>query len=359
MGLFDFLFGSSQQEEERERLNEINSLKQSDMKESTNTSLQNTADKEKAYLIVFTSRCRPCRLFVNEIKESGLNNYTVVDVDDDEDDLQAEFGVPNLPTTCLINEQGSIIKKWTGYDEKDPGQTKFVEYIKNSSYNIRPYSEAPKGLSPKSNKQNSTESRLNIEEQRSLGFQTFEQFSKATNRNVFTSSHLLFLQQFLGNVLFFFKHASDKSEYPTYMWNENGLYLGDESKVAYAIPFLWIMGMAKNDKSKFEIFMTHINDIYHIETEHISVEDLVQGIKKNGFYNFNPDFNLEKNRIILSKFYCDSACMLRFIYDFGDKINTVDLLPSMNNRVHIFDNYLLDEFVNDMVGSWRNGTILK
>lgn len=54
-----------------------------------------------------------------------------------------------VPTTYLLDEDGYVIKKWDGYDDEDPGQSKFVNYIKNSQYNIEPYSKARSGLYPK------------------------------------------------------------------------------------------------------------------------------------------------------------------------------------------------------------------
>ena len=38
-----------------------------------------------------------------------------------------------------MTKTGEVIKKWVGYDDEDPGQTKFVTYIKTCPYNIVEY----------------------------------------------------------------------------------------------------------------------------------------------------------------------------------------------------------------------------
>jgi thiol-disulfide isomerase/thioredoxin len=109
--------------------------------------------KEKAYLVIFSaSWCGPSKLFIKEINEAGINNYSYIDVEE-ESELAEKFKVRAVPLTYLLDEQGYIIETWLGYEDKDPGQKGFVNFIKNSPYDIRPYSEAPKGLYPKGKKQ--------------------------------------------------------------------------------------------------------------------------------------------------------------------------------------------------------------
>ena len=83
--------------------------------------------------------------------------------------------------------------------------------------------------------------------------QVWEQFGKATNRRVITTGHLLFLQQLVGDAFFAYKHASDTSKYPSYMWADKQLFLGENSKVAYTVPFLWIRTMAKTNSASHAI----------------------------------------------------------------------------------------------------------
>ena len=116
MGLFDFLF------------------------KKTNHS---SKSKENAYLAVFSADwCGPSKKFLNEIKNAGITNISIIDTDKEED-LTNKFQILSIPTTILFDENLHEIKKWIGYDDKDPGQTKFVNYIKKSEYNILPFSAYP------------------------------------------------------------------------------------------------------------------------------------------------------------------------------------------------------------------------
>ena len=97
--------------------------------------------KEDAFLLLFsTSWCGPSKLFIKEIREAGIDYYTLIDCDKNED-LPSKYSVRNIPTTILINKKGEVIKRWVGYEDEDPGQTAFVNYIKNCGYNILPYNE--------------------------------------------------------------------------------------------------------------------------------------------------------------------------------------------------------------------------
>lgn len=96
--------------------------------------------KGNAYLVIFsTCWCGPSKRFIKEIEEAGITNFTVIDVEKEEA-LSSRFGISSVPTVILLDEHDNIIKKWLGYDDEDPGQSKFVNYIKNSPYIIQPYS---------------------------------------------------------------------------------------------------------------------------------------------------------------------------------------------------------------------------
>lgn len=94
-----------------------------------------------AYLLIFSaSWCGPSKRFIKEIEEAGINNYTYIDVDQDwAEQLVERYGVRNIPLTVLIQTNGELIKKWVGYDDEDPGQSKFVTYIRSCNYNIIPF----------------------------------------------------------------------------------------------------------------------------------------------------------------------------------------------------------------------------
>lgn len=93
----------------------------------------------KAYLAVFSANwCGPSKLFLKDINAAGIRNYTLVDVDKNER-LASKYAIRSIPTVILFNEKGNIIKKWIGYDDEDPGQSKFVDFIKNGPYKVYPY----------------------------------------------------------------------------------------------------------------------------------------------------------------------------------------------------------------------------
>ena len=96
---------------------------------------------EEAFLLVFSAEwCGPSKRFKKEIESAGITCYTLIDVDLDENqDLSEKFSVRSIPMTFLINKKGEVINKWSGYDDEDPGQTKFVEYINSCPFSIIPF----------------------------------------------------------------------------------------------------------------------------------------------------------------------------------------------------------------------------
>ena len=107
----------------------------------TNVSRSSSTSSNDAYLLLFSaSWCGPSKRFVKEINEAGINSYTYIDVEQDgTEDLQEKYSVRSIPMTFLVKTNGDIINKWEGYDDEDPGQTKFVNYIRTCGYNIIPY----------------------------------------------------------------------------------------------------------------------------------------------------------------------------------------------------------------------------
>lgn len=106
-------------------------------KQQKNGETTPTSSAEQAYLLVFSaSWCEPSKKFIKEIDEACID-YTYIDVDQDwTEDLVAKYNVRKVPLTILVKTSGEVINKWVGYNEKDPGQTKFVSYIKNCNYSI-------------------------------------------------------------------------------------------------------------------------------------------------------------------------------------------------------------------------------
>ena len=122
--------------------------------------------KRRAYLVVFGENCiqSECKLkkiqeevsvyrpiisqkfqcpvnnFLKEIHDAGIVNYTLIEVEKEER-LAYKYNIQSVPTTILIDKKGEVLHEWHGYDDDDLGQLKFVNFIKNSSYSIRPFSE--------------------------------------------------------------------------------------------------------------------------------------------------------------------------------------------------------------------------
>ena len=96
-------------------------------------------ENTNAYLVIFSADwCGPSKRFVSAIQAAGIHNYTKVDVDNN-DELALKYGVRSIPTTILLNENGHEIKRWVGYDDEDPRQSKFVDFIKSAPFKILPY----------------------------------------------------------------------------------------------------------------------------------------------------------------------------------------------------------------------------
>jgi hypothetical protein len=103
-----------------------------------------------------------------------------------------------------------------------------------------------------------------------------------------------------------------------------------------------------------------LNNEYRIFVERYDVEDMLNSIKRNGFYQFQPNFDINANKVLLSKFCKDSACLLRFINFFGDNVDMRDMLPSQTNRVYIASaSPAVNEVINEMVNAFRRGNLAK
>lgn len=106
---------------------------------SKNETIKKNNRPMDAYLLLFSAEwCGPSKRFKKEIIEGGVTNFSYIDVDSD-NKLSKKYRISSVPTTILITTNGDIIKKWTGYDDEDPGQSKFVKEIKNGKYNIHLY----------------------------------------------------------------------------------------------------------------------------------------------------------------------------------------------------------------------------
>lgn len=111
----------------------------SDSSSQTCTKYTDNAIGNDAYLLLFSAEwCGPSRRFKQEIINGGITNFSYIDVDKDSD-LPEKYKVMSVPTTVLVKTNGEVIKRWNGYDDEDPGQSKFIAEIKNCGYNILLY----------------------------------------------------------------------------------------------------------------------------------------------------------------------------------------------------------------------------
>lgn len=131
MGIFDFF-----------RRNKHEHLKEQHQLATEKNNINSPVKTEKAYLVFFSaSWCGPSKSLLKDITDAGITCFTLIDAEK-EDALASKYGVRSIPTILLFDENDKIIKKWVGYDDEDPGQSKFIDYIKNAPYKILPYSES-------------------------------------------------------------------------------------------------------------------------------------------------------------------------------------------------------------------------
>ena len=176
--------------------------------------------------------------------------------------------------------------------------------------------------------------------------------------NVKTTNHLFFLQQLLNDSFFAFKHYTETSNYPSYMLAEKQFYLADNSKIAYAVPFLCLRTYAKKNVSRFNEIMDLLNEEFNVTLKDVTPSNIVKYITQNGFWEYEPDFDILRNQSGLERFYIDSTCLVKFIYLFGDNIDGANLLPNQNCRVSIpTSTHAINEIINEMVDLFRQGNI--
>ena len=178
---------------------------------------------------------------------------------------------------------------------------------------------------------------------------------KAKESKVHSTGHLLFLKELVSDAFFAYRHVTNTSKYPTYIWAEKELYLGDESKIAYFVPFWWIRSLAKSNVQKFNETMDLLNNDFQINVQGFDVDEVVKRIRKNGFYQFQPGFDVNVNKGLISQFYKDSAGLLRIINLLGDNIDSTEIIQSQTKKFYITSiSPAINEVINDMVEAFRN-----
>ena len=189
--------------------------------------------------------------------------------------------------------------------------------------------------------------------------QVYEHFGNTIKRDVRTTKHLLLLQQLLNNSIYVFKYPSDRSGQPSFMWNDEGLFMGDNVMLPYTIPFLWIRTIAKRDVGKFDEVIDLLIDEFGIDVSgSIDTANLIQGIRQYGLSEFQPNFNTNVNKTLLLTLYGDVIGLNNFILFFGSNIDMSALLPSQTGIVNIPSaSFSLNNVINEMIDDFRKGNI--
>ena len=176
-------------------------------------------------------------------------------------------------------------------------------------------------------------------------------------KKIHRTGHLLLLKELLGDSFYAFKHYTETSKYPTYMWAERQLYLNDKSKIVYAVPFLCIRRWAKEDVAKFNNTIDLLNKEFYVNIDDVNCSNIINYIKLNGFWEYNPDFDINFNFNKLTQLYVDITCLARFIYLFGDNVVESDFLPfnviniqSASKAINDLANEMADEYMLGKIG---------
>lgn len=174
---------------------------------------------------------------------------------------------------------------------------------------------------------------LQSQQEQDISAQIWEQFGNTTGKRVIPTGHLLLLQQFVTDAMFVYNHPSNKTKAPSFLWKKE-LYLGDNSMIGYAIPYIWFKCMSKNDTETFNKSMDILNNEYESELNgNIDAAAIVAGIKENGFVEFAPDFYVNTNKRILEVLWRDSVCLKKLINFFGSTLNLANLLPGTDEVI--------------------------
>ena len=83
---------------------------------------------DKVVVDFFANWCGPCKMLAPIVEEvsNGLEKITFIKVDIDEiESLSRQFDIMSIPT-LLVFEKGELIKRHTGYIDKD----ELVQFIK-------------------------------------------------------------------------------------------------------------------------------------------------------------------------------------------------------------------------------------
>jgi len=187
--------------------------------------------------------------------------------------------------------------------------------------------------------------------------EVWEQFGKITGKRVITTGHLLLLQQFVTDTLFIYNHPSNKTNTPSFMWKKE-LYLGDNSMIGCSLPFIWLKSMSANDVETFNKSIDVINNEFGKEISQIGIDQMLQGIRTNGFIDFKPNFDVIVNRRLIETLWRDSVCLKKFLTFFGGNVDWLEAtLPGGDDVTISVGSTDFRNLVSIIISDVRNGNI--
>lgn len=76
--------------------------------------------------------CNPCKLQSKEFSDHPVSiELEAINIDEDEQELAAKFGVKSIPTMILI-DNNEVVHRWTGYTQSST-INEFIDHNKNSN----------------------------------------------------------------------------------------------------------------------------------------------------------------------------------------------------------------------------------
>jgi len=109
----------------------------------------------------------------------------------------------------------------------------------------------------------------------------------------------------------------------SFMYYEKKMYIHQSNPSMYSFPYSWFLSIARKDAPLFNDMMNLVNKVYiGLTCSNKDTETIIKDIRKFGFLDFTPDFdvNTEMNRELLNQFWKDCMCLDYFFEDFNTEM---------------------------------------
>lgn len=63
---------------------------------------------------LYSNSCGPCKVLENNLKQANIEHENVLVASDKGEELVEKYNVRNIPTLLLLDDNGNLIKKFTG-----------------------------------------------------------------------------------------------------------------------------------------------------------------------------------------------------------------------------------------------------